>query len=439
MNSRTQRWIAGLGEAPKRFCHLRFGKIGGILLKFVSLQTITQALQVLTALLVIRHMAKEHYAWYTIAFGLQGSLSLLSQIGVGVGIHALGGQRIGNRTAFGEVIAAAKRQRLVLLGFTLPVCLPVYYMLLAKAGAPFAINLVMLGLIVVMLLLEISAQMASSPFALAGRYNVTQVYFAAAQTTRFALIGTLLLLGLFHPICVLLAGIAATAAMVFGYLFPKTNEYFVPEVAVSKEVTKKFFRFFANGLPNALNAIFQAQIAVLLIGIFGNASSVADLGALTRLALLLAVPQAIIDTIFRPRLAAEKSAQNLKRLWTLVTLFGLSVGLIFFLGVVFFRGYIVMILGEQYETLVEPIVMYAAYLGFIIASSSCLLVINSRGWLRHTWVGPFVIIAAQALTMPFVDLSTIEGVIIVRLVGDLAGFTQGLVFLRRGFQGKGDL
>ena len=50
-----------------------------------------------------------------------------------------------------------------------------------------------------------------------------------------------------------------------------------------------------------------------MISIFGKTASVADLGALTRIALVLIVPQAIVSKIIEPKLARAREGADLWR------------------------------------------------------------------------------------------------------------------------------
>src|SRR6202011_6299540 len=89
--------VAGPVFAPlmrRAFYHARI--IGNLAL----VQAVVQILGFLSGILVIRSLSQQEYAYFTIANTMQGTLNLLADIGISVGVVSIGGRgcRDGHRS-----------------------------------------------------------------------------------------------------------------------------------------------------------------------------------------------------------------------------------------------------------------------------------------------------------------------------------------------------
>ena len=71
----------------------------------------------MAGLLVIHALSKQDYALYAVANGMQTSCNLLADVGIGIGVSAIGGRVWNQRIRFGELIdtALALRRRLAFI------------------------------------------------------------------------------------------------------------------------------------------------------------------------------------------------------------------------------------------------------------------------------------------------------------------------------------
>ncbi|MFN3683192.1 MAG: hypothetical protein ACK41F_04570 [Fimbriimonadaceae bacterium] len=82
-----------------------------LLATFLTGQTLVQGLNVLTGFLLLRWMSVEAYAQYTVANSFQGTIGILTDLGVSGSIVALVGQRIHDKRVVGEYVRAARAFR----------------------------------------------------------------------------------------------------------------------------------------------------------------------------------------------------------------------------------------------------------------------------------------------------------------------------------------
>lgn len=128
-------------------------KWGARLTIFSSLEVVSRGLQMLAALVVVRNMEKEQYAWYSLANGFQGMLGFITMIGAGAALYAIGGPLVGNRAAMGSLVNAVRRWRNFILAVSVPVVLPLFGYLLYKNNCPPWLIGALVCLAVVILLL----------------------------------------------------------------------------------------------------------------------------------------------------------------------------------------------------------------------------------------------------------------------------------------------
>src|SRR5438046_3857363 len=111
---------------------IRSGRVVG---SFVTVQVIVQMIGFLSGILLIRMLEQREYAFFTIANTIQGTLNLLADIGVSVGLVSIGGRVWQDRPRFSQLVSTALylRRRLALLAMI--AVTPLLYFMLAKNGA----------------------------------------------------------------------------------------------------------------------------------------------------------------------------------------------------------------------------------------------------------------------------------------------------------------
>src|SRR5262249_17390435 len=93
---------------------------------------------------------------------------------------------------------------------------------------------------------------------------------------------------------------------------------------------------------------YQAQISVWIISIFGSTDKVADVGALTRLAVLFAIIGGVVTGLAAPTLARCTSLKQLAQLFSIeLGVYTLFAGVLFTMSLVFPEA-LLWILGGKY-------------------------------------------------------------------------------------------
>jgi O-antigen/teichoic acid export membrane protein len=409
---------------------------GGI---FLLLELVTQVISLTAAFVIVRSLPKAEYGWYTLANNLQAAFAIFTTMGVTTGLLSLGGQCKTDRYKMGEVIAAAKAQRKVLLFFGAPIALPVFSYLLWKNGCPVPQIAILVGLPGVISVQMMMAQLAAAPLNLAGRFEVPQVSEAIIATLRFASIAALAVLGLMSPLTILSSTAVSGSVIVWIYLLPRARNYYEPVTAAPPAIVSRFRRLVWHSLPSSLTCLFESQVATLLVAAWGHSERVADIGAIARLGLLLALPTALVTKVLAPRLASEHDPRKLKKIWLAGVLFGVVGGITLIVGATLFRQQALWILGPQYSGLEWELVLYSTLSGFWFFGSTLFQVIHARGWIRYIWMHPLCVFAGQAAMLPFISPGTVHGAIMVMWGGAIGNFVLQGILLINGFRGRGNV
>src|SRR5438874_8048940 len=92
---------------------IRSGRVVG---SFVTVQVIVQLIGFLSGILLIRMLEQREYAFFTIANTMQGTLNLLADVGISLGLVSIGGRVWQDRPRFSQLISTALhlRRRLAL-------------------------------------------------------------------------------------------------------------------------------------------------------------------------------------------------------------------------------------------------------------------------------------------------------------------------------------
>jgi hypothetical protein len=164
--------------------------------------------------------------------------------------------------------------------------------------------------------------------------------------------------------------------------------------------------------PHSIYLCLQGQITVWLISIFGNAESVANVGALGRLAVAFALLSSITAEVVLPAFARIQSVQQLRRRYVQIVAGYVAVSLLSIFVVAIFPRQILSVLGQQYSGLhAEGILMAACAVA--ATTSSLLWDINcTRAWIVPPAVLIPCTIIVQAATVAFLNLSTVRGVLL---------------------------
>jgi O-antigen/teichoic acid export membrane protein len=400
---------------------------------YAAVQMAVQVLAFASGILLVRWLPQREYAYFTIANAMQATLNLLADIGISIGLISIGGRVWQDRHRFGELINTGLSVRRKLAAAAIVIVAPILYAMLTRNGASFFYA----AFLIVIVLIGFTLQLSIDVFSVVPRLRSD---IAKIQTIDFtcATIRLLLVIGLVYIFVT--AGVAvAIATATFFLQYALLRSYAAKAVDLkaneNPEDRRDIVRLIRKLAANALFYCFQGQITVFLISFFGrHTASVAEVGALGRLAMIFTVLMNMMTNVFVPAFARCQEKHKLLGLYLLVA-GGVAVFSIAVLGAAaFFPEQFLFVLGSRYAHLHRELLLMVGA-AVVTAFGGTLWMLNaSKAWIDGAWLYIPLTLATQVALIPFTDFSSVAGVLTLNLISAVPSVLLNLVLSFRGFR-----
>jgi O-antigen/teichoic acid export membrane protein len=416
--------LINLRQHPKYDTIVSWGKLISIT---GSAQIIVQAVGFASGILIIRLLPVQEYAFYTLANTMLGTMTVLADGGITTGVMAHGGKVWQDKEKMGVVLATGLDLRKKFAIGSLLVSVPILYYLLVLNGASWLTSL----LITLALIPAFYAALSDSLLEIVPKLHQTILPLQKNQVGVG--LGRLLLTGLtifvfpWAFIAILAAGIPRIWGNIYlskiGYELADKNQQ--PDKQIRTEILTLVKRI----MPTSIYYCVSGQITIWLISVFGNTTSLAQLGALGRLSVMLSILSAIIVTLIIPRFAKLAFDKNLllKRFLQIMVLLVVLLSVIL-LAVYLFPTPILWLLGDAYKGL--PYELFLSVLGSCIGLLGGIVfnLYSSRGWAMSPIVLIIINVVSIVILASILDLSSIRGILFLNIGVSLIAFLQTFVF-----------
>lgn len=406
---------APLPAPPDRPARLFSARRLSLVLRFSSVQMLVQAAGFAAGIVLVRAMAQDAYGHYTLVVAMVGLCAVLLDLGLGNGLLALGGRHHDDPRRLGTLLQeAALLQRRLALAAGLPLHAGFVWMLhLQGLRAAEALGI---GLLVALISwLHQRATLLMVVLRLQRRLSLQQALDLAVNLGRAVLLAGAALLHV--DLWVATGALLVASAVHVALLKRRVLQPAGPGDIGARRALAGFVR---RQAPNSVYYCLSAQITIWLVGWFGGAERVAEVGALGRLALLFSLIGAVLASIVQPYFARPRSAAELRQGFHVLNLgfAALTAALVAF--AVALPQALLWVLGERYAGLrAEAPWMVAA--GCLAAWSGAVYSMGSaRGWIVPArWMIPTGVGAIVAGALCF-DVATVLGAFQVNTLWSLA-------------------
>ena len=387
---------------------------------FAFVQAVVQVISFPSGILLIRHLDQREYAYFTIANTMQGTLNVLADIGISIGLVSIGGRVWQDRHRFGQLVNTALGLRRKLGLVSVIVVVPILYYLFVKNGASTNYTALLIVAVLAGLAVQLSIGVLSVVPRLRSDIGRIQTIDLTGAIARFLALATLMYL--FLNGAVALAVGSATLVLQYWMLrryVAGVIDLTAPENADDRAAMLGFIR------RQAANAIFfclQGQITVFLISIFSRqVSSIAEVGALGRLAMIFAVLSHLLANVFAPAFARCQDP---------VTAFSLAI----VAAAYFFPSQFLFVLGNKYAHLGRELLLMVGG-AVITAMASTLWSLNAaKAWIAGSWLYIPLTLATQLALIPFTDFASVSGVLTFNLISAIPSLLLNVALSYRGFR-----
>lgn len=400
---------------------------------FAFVQAIVQLIGFASGILLVRWLDQNEYAYFTIANTMQGTINVLADMGISIGLMSIGGRVWQDRYRFGQLITTAQhfRRRLGILAIL--VVTPILYWLLTRNGASTLYAAMLIAAILVGLLLQFSIGVLSVVPRLHSDVSRIQNIDLTGATVRLILLAGCVYVFLNAGVAILVSSIT------FGLQYWMLRQYatHVIDLHAPKDADDHaaMIGFIKNQAANAAFFCLQGQIAVLLISIFGNhATSVAEVGALGRLAMIFTVMAQVLTNIFVPAFARCHERVKLRlQYFSIVTGVAVCCAAVI-AAAAFFPNQFLFVLGSKYSHLQGELLLMIAATVINVFTGALWFLNASKAWVAGAWLYIPLTLATQIALIPYTDFSSVRGVLIFGVISGVPNLLLNMILSYRGFR-----
>ncbi|MEO6187490.1 MAG: polysaccharide biosynthesis protein [Ginsengibacter sp.] len=378
-------------------------------------QAIVQFVGLICGVLVIRLLPTHEYALYTLANTMLGTMIVLADGGIATATMSEGGKVWQDRKKLGAVIVTGLNLRRTFALISLPISLSILLYLLRHHGASWILSILIVVSIIpaffVMLqggILEISPRLRQDIVKL-------QKIRVISSLGRLAILGLTIFT---FPFAVVALSAASVPQIWANARFRSISSHYSDlKQKVDSAVKARILRMVWRLLPEAVYYCISGQIAIWLISVFGSTDSVAQIGALSRLGIVLSFFSILFANLVAPRFARLPPNPKilLSRYWQIhAGLILLCVSIVWFVWL--FSTQILWVLGPNYFGLDTELVLMtiSSCLGFFYGASFWL------GTYRSWVIKPIIFISISVVTtiiaILMIDTSTLRNIIILNII-----------------------
>ena len=403
---------------------------GGLLkavVTFGSVQVLVQAISFVSGLLIVRLLAPDQYALYTLANAMLGTLTILADSGVSAGALAQGGKVWQSREKLGAVMVTSMRLRRRFSVISIAVTMPILCYLLIHHGATW----IDAGAITVLVVVSFQITFTNILYEIAAQLHqnvriVGQVRIETGLLRLFALLSTI---SVWPYSVVVLAASGLPQLWANRSLRIQSAKMVDWNQKEDPHIKKETLRIVKRVMPNSIFYCINSQIVIYLISIFGTTANLAEVGALGRITQVFSILLVVFNVVLLPRFARLRNREGLLS-YFVRSMLGLLLTAALLAGVVaVLSNRLVNILGVSYQGLGPELTLAAigALIGLLSKATQGMG--NARGWV----VSPVILIGmsviAQICLVLFLDVSTLRGILVFAIGAALAPLVVRVPYL----------
>ena len=419
-----------VAPAPSTARALHFaGRVG----RFASVQAAVQLIGFASGILLVRRMEQGEYALFTIANTMQGTLNVLADIGISIGMVSIGGRVWQDGRRFGELVSTGLRLRRALGSIAVLAITPLLYFMLVKNGASLLYTILLIGAVLAGLFAQLSLGILEVVPRLRSDIRQIQIIDFSGSAARLIVLVALAFIFLNAGA----AAIVGAATLFFQYWLMRRYASGVVDLHAAENAgdRKAMIGFIRNQAPNAVFFCLQGQITILLISFFARrAGAVAEVGALGRLAMIFTVLGSLMANIFAPAFARCQEKRKLSLLYAGIVGGVAALSLLVFGGAVFLPNEFLFVLGPRYAHLQHELLLMVGGATLNMVASTLWALNASRAWIAGSWLYIPLTLGTQFALIPFIDFSSVTGVLTFNLFSALPSLLLNVGLSYRGFR-----
>jgi O-antigen/teichoic acid export membrane protein len=398
-----------------------------VLSAFFTAQVLTQLLGLAAGLLLVRTMPLRQFALYTLALSVVTFFTFISDLGSTTSLLYFFHRTVGDESEFPLYFAAVRSlRRLAFLAGAAVVAVALPRAAAAKGFGGAEIALATAG-VLLCVWFQIGASTSVLALRLADRYGESYRAEIAGGGVRLIAAAAMIAASRLYA-WLAVVGNAAAVGMVSLLARPAAAR--PPADSNLAPYRRRVLRYLLPTLPSALYFSIQGPLVVWLSATFGTARNIAEVGALSRLGMVIGLFSSLSGIVLLPRLAriADEGLYRMRFIQFGVLLAAVALSL--YGAVLAFPHALLALLGEHYAGLDSELLLVVCGAGLTLVGGYLVGVNLARSWTRWQGLAVGVLAVAQAILVKTLPLGTTRGVLIFNVLSAAIGLTlQGIISL----------
>jgi O-antigen/teichoic acid export membrane protein len=401
-----------------------------------SAQVLVQILGLLSGILIIRLLSTQEFALYTLANSMLATTIVLADSGIGAGIMASGGKVWQNPRALGSVITTGVQLRRRFSLFTIVVALPILLYLLLRHDANWGMAVLIALVLIPAFYASLSDTLYEVPLKLNQDIGALQKNQLLANLSRFILLISSLYFFPLTIVAMVCTGVTRLCANIS--LRKRATRFADLDQPADKAVNTEITGMLKRTMPSTVYYCVSSQITIWLISIFGNTTSIAQVGALERIVGMVSLVGVLFTTLVIPRFARLPMESGLLISWFLKIIMLLIVVSTGICCVLYFCSeQVLLLLGPKYRNLQHALLLVAIAGCLKLMAGIANYLSVSRGWAISPALYIIVSLVVQVLMIVYMDLSLLSSILVISIVNGLVALLlYAAYFFYRGFGSK---
>lgn len=398
-----------------RHIHAKAIEWGKLLTIAGGAQIFVQFVSLVAGIMVIRLLSIREYALYTLANTILGTMVILADGGIASGVMAEGRKVWQDREQLGVVIATGLDLRKKFAIGSFVIATPVLYYLLRSHGASW----IMSGLIILALVPGFTTALSGALLHVAPKLQQDIAPLQKNQVTITLIRLALQSLTLFTFPLAFVAILSAGLPQIWSNIALRkiSTPYAVLSMMPDPAVRHRILLLIKRILPTSVYSCLSGQITIWLTSILGTTTALAQVGALSRVAVALGLFTVLFNTLIAPRFARmpdDNSKLLLNRYLQiqlgLLLLCSIIVGTVWLLSTK-----ILWVLGYEFSSLKTELMLSVGNGCLALVSAASYSIFTSKGWIIHPAIYITCNLAAILCGLLLFKTYTLKGILILNI------------------------
>jgi len=401
-----------------------------VLSAYFIAQVLTQLLGLTAGLLLVRTMPVGQFALYTLALSVVTFFTFVSDLGSTTSLLYFFHRTAGDEREFPLYFAAVRSlRRLAFLAGAVAVAVLLPHAAAAKGFGGVEIALATAG-VLLCVWFQIGASLSVLALRLADRYGESYRAEIAGGGVRLLSAAVLIAASRLYAWLAVAGNAAAIAAV---SLLARPAAARAPTHANLAPYRRRVLRYLLPTLPSALYFSVQGPLVVWLSATFGAARNIAEVGALSRLGMVIGLFSNLSAIVLLPRLSRIADERRYRRRCIQFGALLVAVACSLYLAVLAFPHVLLALLGEHYKGLDSELLLVVCGAGLTLVGGYLVSVNLARSWTRWQGAAVAALATAQAILVKTLPLGTTRGVLTFNVLSAVIGLTAQLIISVVGF------